>query len=295
MKKIIKFILLLLIFTTSLAFAKPKESTKFLLSSTSLKQGQTLKADIYSKKKIKRATVYFNGRRFRCVKDDKYKKKGSHYFTYIGISRYQKPYSYGVKMIATFQNGRRLVRNKKVKVSNGNFSTSRINLTGKKKKLSRNYSQLHKEAKLFGQRFRTFTRRKFFKKPFILPTKGKFTTPFGAYRIYNGRPGSRHSGLDIANKVGTPVVAANKGKIIVSDLFRCNGKSVMIDHGAGVMSVYTHLERCLVKKGQWVKQGQVIGRMGKTGIATGAHVHWGMSVHNTRVDPMFWIKNSYKL
>lgn len=126
-----------------------------------------------------------------------------------------------------------------------------------------------------------------FAQHFIWPVKGRISGRFGNQRIYNGTPGSAHSGMDIAVPKGTPVHAPAAGKVVFAepDLYLTGG-TVLIDHGYGIGSNFLHLSALAVKVGQTVKQGQIIGRVGATGRATGPHLHWGMTWYNTRIDPL---------
>ncbi|MFF2528220.1 M23 family metallopeptidase [Brevibacillus sp. NPDC058079] len=125
----------------------------------------------------------------------------------------------------------------------------------------------------------------YFSEPFKQPAVGKLTTPFGYQRVVNGVPANRHSAIDIANKTGTPIWASNHGKVVLADSLYLTGNTIIIDHGLNIFSIYAHLSKLDVKTGQEVKQGQVIGQMGSTGFSTGPHLHYGMLVGNTYVNP----------
>ncbi|MED4582480.1 M23 family metallopeptidase [Brevibacillus choshinensis] len=125
----------------------------------------------------------------------------------------------------------------------------------------------------------------YFTGPFTQPAVGTLTTPFGYQRVVNGVPANRHSAIDIANKPGTPIWASNNGKVVLADSLYLTGNTIIIDHGLQVFSIYAHMSKLEVKTGQEVKQGQVIGRMGTTGFSTGPHLHYGMLIGNTYVNP----------
>lgn len=124
---------------------------------------------------------------------------------------------------------------------------------------------------------------------YIAPVKGPITSTFGLKRVYNGIPKAPHTALDIAAKSGTPVVAVADGQVINLHHRFFTGNTIIIDHGQGVMSLYAHLSAFKVKNGETVKQGQVIGLVGKTGRVTGAHLHWGMFLNQTAVDPLLFV------
>lgn len=108
---------------------------------------------------------------------------------------------------------------------------------------------------------------------------------FGRRRILNGIPKSPHSGQDYTAAAGTPVKAVAGGKVRLARDFYYSGLTVFVDHGAGLVSVYMHLEKMLVNEGDTVSVGQVVGRVGSTGRATGAHLHLGVRLFEQRVDP----------
>lgn len=126
----------------------------------------------------------------------------------------------------------------------------------------------------------------FWREGFILPIEGKISGNFGNQRIFNGIPKSPHSGTDIAAPEGTPVKASGSGVVVLSgkDYFY-TGNMVMIDHGRQLTTIYAHLKDATVKEGDAVRQGDVIGHVGKTGRATGPHLHWGASLNNVRFRP----------
>ena len=124
--------------------------------------------------------------------------------------------------------------------------------------------------------------------------RGRFTKPvgvpdagegFGARRIINGRVRAPHAGLDYSADTGTPVVAANAGRVaLVADYF-FPGRLVVLDHGLGLYTLYFHLEQAEVADGDRVERGQIIGRVGASGRATGPHLHFAAHLRQTRVDP----------
>ncbi|WP_373491609.1 M23 family metallopeptidase [Parasphingorhabdus sp.] len=119
---------------------------------------------------------------------------------------------------------------------------------------------------------------------FVWPAKGRISGQFGSQRIYNGDPGSYHSGVDIAAPTGTYYVAPADGVVTLaaSSPFTLEGNLLMIDHGMGLNSAFLHSSEILVKEGQQVKRGEPIGRIG----ATGPHLHWSMKWNDARIDPI---------
>ncbi|NYT23366.1 M23 family metallopeptidase [Alcaligenaceae bacterium] len=122
------------------------------------------------------------------------------------------------------------------------------------------------------------------------PVKGRTSSPFGLRRFFNGEERNPHSGLDFAVPRGTPVQAPADGVVtIVGDYF-FNGRTVFVDHGQGFITMYCHLDAVSVDVGREVKRGEVLGRVGATGRATGPHLHWNVSLNGNRVDPAIFLK-----
>lgn len=121
---------------------------------------------------------------------------------------------------------------------------------------------------------------------FIWPVTGRISSVYGSRRILNGIPKRPHMGVDIAAPEGTPVLAPANGvvSLVYNDMFYTGG-TLMLQHGHGLSTMYVHLSKILVKKGQEVKQGEKIAEVGMTGRATGPHLHWAMTLHDVFLDP----------
>jgi murein DD-endopeptidase MepM/ murein hydrolase activator NlpD len=128
---------------------------------------------------------------------------------------------------------------------------------------------------------------------FMQPVDGPTTGAFGRLRIINGQARNPHNGEDIAAMLGADVAVMNDGivRLTVDHFF--SGKGVYVDHGLGLYSMYFHLSEILVEPGQVVARGQVIGKVGASGRASGPHLHWGVRVNGARVNPLSLIKLSF--
>lgn len=124
--------------------------------------------------------------------------------------------------------------------------------------------------------------------PFLLPLDPAFqpSGTFGRRRLLNGRLRSPHTGEDFPAPVGTPVLATNRGRVAYAGEMYFAGRSVVLDHGLGLYTLYAHLDTIAVEPGELVAAGQLLGRVGTTGRVTGPHLHWGARLGPSRVDPM---------
>lgn len=129
------------------------------------------------------------------------------------------------------------------------------------------------------------TSERYWAGPFIWPVNSRVLSPFGLRRFFNGQPRSPHSGVDLRAGEGTQIVAPANGVVVLERDCHLSGRTLVIDHGGGLYTLYAHFSKFVAKEGQVVKKGQVVGLAGSTGRVTGPHLHWGVSLMGTRVDP----------
>lgn len=120
---------------------------------------------------------------------------------------------------------------------------------------------------------------------FDKPLQGRISSPFGFRRVFNGEPRNPHSGLDIAAPTGTPVPSPAAGTVVLTGNFYFNGNSVFVDHSQGFITMVCHLSTIDVLDGQKINAGDILGKVGATGRATGPHLHWSVSLNGYRVEP----------
>jgi murein DD-endopeptidase MepM/ murein hydrolase activator NlpD len=121
---------------------------------------------------------------------------------------------------------------------------------------------------------------------FVLPVLHKANSAFGTRSIFNGQLRNSHSGADFPSPAGTPINAPASGKVVIADDFYFSGRTVVIDHGLGVVSLFAHMSEIFAKAGDEVAQGTALGLVGATGRVTGPHLHWAVRVNGARVDPL---------
>ncbi len=171
-------------------------------------------------------------------------------------------------------------------VAKENFSVEHLTLPKEKVDLDEKATARWKaEQEQVKQALAENSRLKLWRSNFVEPVNGKRTGIFGSVRVMNGKPRNPHNGEDIGAPVGTDVAATNDGvvRLTVDHIF--SGRGVFVDHGLGFYSMYFHLSEILVKDGDLVKAGQIIGKVGATGRATGPHLHWGVKLNGARVNP----------
>lgn len=121
------------------------------------------------------------------------------------------------------------------------------------------------------------------------PVDGPLSSKFGVRRFFNGEERNPHAGLDFAVPAGTPIKTPAAGKVILIGNYFFNGNTVFVDHGQGFISMFCHMSKIDVKVGQQLARGEVVGKVGSTGRATGPHMHWNVSLNDARVDPAIFI------
>jgi murein DD-endopeptidase MepM/ murein hydrolase activator NlpD len=152
-----------------------------------------------------------------------------------------------------------------------------------------NMARIERESKHLAEIRRTWTARDVTDGRFVVPAEGRLSSRFGLQRILNGKPRSPHAGLDIAVPTGTEVRAASDGVVRDAGDYYFLGKTIYLDHGNGMLTLYAHLSEIGVKLGDPVRKGQPIGLSGMTGRATGPHLHWSVVLNGVMVEPELFL------
>jgi len=173
-----------------------------------------------------------------------------------------------------------------LRVKKGAFPTERLSVSEAFDRFDKpTLARISREQARMNRLWPRLGDRRLWKGPFVAPVPGGKTSAFGRRRVVNGTPRSPHTGVDLRAPLGAPVIAANDGKVVLRDEFFFNGKSIVLDHGWGLYTMYFHLSEFRVEEGARVRKGQVIGLAGMTGRVTGPHLHWGARLNQARIDP----------
>ena len=153
------------------------------------------------------------------------------------------------------------------------------------------YKRIRKENNAIGEARAINSNLTFFKDKFIMPVEGIISGVYGSQRILNGKPRWPHYGIDIAAKQGTMIASSGTGVVTMAedDLYYTGG-TIIMDHGHGISTIYSHLENILVSVGDQINQGDIIGTVGSTGRSTGPHLDFRINWFQTRLDPMSVLK-----
>jgi murein DD-endopeptidase MepM/ murein hydrolase activator NlpD len=188
---------------------------------------------------------------------------------------------------ATTRDGRALTREYPLTVASRTFPVRRISVEEKfAEPPPEELARIERERKTVEAIFAAPPGERRWIDAFVVPVPGNATSSFGRRSIVNGQPRSPHSGTDFQAATGTPVVAPNRGRVALADDLYFPGRTIIIDHGAGVFSYLAHLSELRVKEGDVVDRGQTIGLSGATGRVTGPHLHWTLRLGAARVDPL---------
>lgn len=206
----------------------------------------------------------------------------------LGVDLERAPGAYELSISGIAANGERLTCSAGVDVTAGKFAIERLKVAPGFVELSPlDQARAAKEGERLHAILARVTPERLWSGRFRFPLAGKPRGHnFGRRRVLNGEPRSPHTGLDIPAAAGTPIHAAQAGRVVVAENWFFSGNVVILDHGLGVYTFYGHMKRIHVKEGEQVKAGAVLGLVGATGRVTGPHLHWGLIVDGARVNPL---------
>jgi len=268
------------------AFVQPEADYKVL-------QGRTLHLQFQVNKKIENAKAVALSNEYPCFPES---KNSSIYETFIPVPCEESPNEYLVSIDIQDKVGNTLTLPASFQIVPYPFKKQRLRVSSAKLKeeqeLGKNENDLSAMLTKINE---SSPKEKLWKGAFCTPIEIASTTcEFGTIRTTQEKGKYQHRAVDICNTPRSVVWASQNGVVAIKERFVDSGNTVVVDHGYGVMTMYFHLEDFAnIEVGQKVAQGNPIGTIGKTGYATGYHLHWELRVNNTPVDPMQWTKQTF--
>jgi len=178
-----------------------------------------------------------------------------------------------------------------VEISSKTFVIETVNFNEEKTAL---FKWEHQESARIHKLLLALTADQLWEGTFDFPVQGPIIGEFGLKRVRNGTiDAGFHKGFDLKAEKGTPALASSNGVVLLAASLKAHGRTVLINHGQGVMTIYLHLNSIAVKEGQKVVKGQKVGAVGSSGLSTAPHVHWGLYVHGVPVDPKPWTESEF--
>jgi murein DD-endopeptidase MepM/ murein hydrolase activator NlpD len=280
------FLLTLLFLPYGLAAINPDAQDKtitFVHRERSLQPGELVLIEAVSSRPLLHLVIKAFDRQFPAFSED----NGLGWVGLMGIDLETKAGRYEVELEGTATNGKRVAASGYLKVAAKQFPIRELTVDEKfvtppAKVLSRIKSERERVDSIFA----VTTPTRFWNGSFLLPVPGEVISAFGKRSIYNRKPRSPHSGVDFRGVTGTPVRAPSAGRVVLAAELYYSGNTVILDHGLGLYSYFGHLSGFDVKEGAMVKSGDLIGKVGATGLVTGPHLHWTVRLVGSRIDPL---------
>ncbi len=263
------------------------QGVELRLSSPASTQGSLLLAELRSPKPLSDIQATWDEKQIPFWHETSPKRQDVRH-AFVGVDLEKPAGKYDFTVSAQPEGGAPASCTAAITVSAGKFATERLKVAPNF--VEPNPEQLAKaeeDRKKLRELFATVTPEKLWTGLFRIPLDGVTTGGnFGRRRVLNGQPGSPHSGVDFPSPTGTPVYAAQAGRVVLAEELYFSGNTVLIDHGLGVYTLYGHFSEITVKPGDLVTTTTVIGKVGATGRVTGPHLHWGLTVNRARVNAL---------
>jgi hypothetical protein len=222
-----------------------------------------------------KATALLAGESYAMVPD------GDGWLAVIGLATDFPPGDYTLEVLADGA----AVGSVPVSVAKGGYERLSLTMPQSSIDLLSDAAAIEEERRLVEEAHATFTPERLWSGPWLTPVEGYISNAFGVQRSINGGAYSTHGGTDITAAGGTPVVAAASGRVVLAQALYLLGNSVIIDHGAGLLTGYHHMSSIAASAGQEITKGDLVGYVGTTGFSSGDHLHWEARVHGVKVDP----------
>jgi hypothetical protein len=270
-----------------LAFLSPAFAYNVIFSSTTVPPGQTLRVEMDQVSPHSHYRIYFRQKIYPVFAIGPNVQRAL-----IGIPLGLTPRTYKLQIKHLAGNPPRWKEPKdfSIIVSSITYPIENITLPPAKMAL---FKYEARETRLIYKALHVIVPEQSWEGEFSPPVEGKKVGEFGVSRLANHKPYEFHKGVDLEAPEGTPIRAANSGRVEIASAFKLHGRTVIVDHGQGVMSIYLHMKAIKVRPGQKVSKGDVLGYVGSTGLSTAPHVHWGVYVYGIPVDPQQWEETSF--
>ena len=249
-------------------------------------QGQALQMSFPAEAGLTGVTVRWSGHAVP------FTLRGDRWLATVGVDLDSRPGDHAVDVTFQYADGRTRVVREPIEVRAEQYPTTELQVEERFVELSpADQARADREAAETSAIYDTFTAERYWSEAFGVPVRGAADgRNFGHRRVFNGQARAPHSGADLRASTGTPIYAANRGRVVLAkDLF-FSGNAVYIDHGHGLYTTYLHLSKIDVTVGEIVEKGEQIGVAGATGRVTGPHLHWGVRLLDARVDPFSLIR-----
>jgi len=283
-------LLLIIQFALALLTGMPREeSLAFVHRERSLQPGELILFGVRSAVPLKQLRLKAFGRQFPAFSEN----GGLDWTGLAGIDLETRPGSYTVEVQGVDVKGNSVAAGAILEVKAKQFPTRHLAVDEKfVSPPAKVLARIEEERERVNGIFRSFSPLRLWRGQFRLPVPGRVISAFGKRSVYNGKPRSPHGGVDFRGAAGTPVRAPNAGVVVLAADLYYSGNTVILDHGLGLYSYFGHMSALSVKEGDRVEAGQILGKVGATGVVTGPHLHWTVRLLGSRVDPLSLVEIS---
>ena len=261
------------------------------LNASTASQGGLLVAELFARTPLTDVQASFDGEQIPAWSFDARRRSAGKIWAWhalVPVDLEKMPGAHPLALTAQSDTGEKISCQLDVRVSAGKFATE--SLTVAPEFVEPNPEQTErakKEQQHLRDIYAHVTPKRLWRGPFRVPLDGVTSGKnFGRRRVLNGQPSSPHTGVDFPAPTGTPVHAAQAGRVVLAEALFFPGNTVVVDHGLGVYTLYGHLSEISVKVGDDLTAGAVIGKVGATGRVTGPHLHWGLTVDFSHVNAL---------
>ena len=211
---------------------------------------------------------------------------GRELLSLAGIDLETKPGPVALTVFLREGNGKAEVLHREIQIKAKEFALQKLYLE-EKAYTPELLARIKREGDMFHSLWETVTPERLWREGFVRPLSSiTVTSDFGLRRLINDVPRKPHTGVDLRAAAGDTIFATNEGRVVLYGELYFSGRTIVLDHGEGLYSMYFHLSTPLVKKGEDVRRGEPIGLVGSTGRSTAPHLHWGITLRGARLDPL---------